>query len=144
MPMPLSRTEKRKVVSPRVKATCSTCPRPCWLWCLGRQLKRRYLGRQGYAWPADDDAGHGNLPLLRVLKLQLLAELADLVQLTSRELGELWMPPARPSSKDGARSRRASERGAGFEAASAQSFGSFGNFGDPDAPRSVSVITHLP
>ena len=44
---------------------CSTCPRPCWLWCLGRQLKRRYLGRQGYAWPADDDAGHGNLPLLR-------------------------------------------------------------------------------
>ena len=70
------------------------------------------------------------------LKLQLLAELADLVQLTSRELGELWMPPARPSSKDGARSRRASERGAGFEAASAQSFGSFGNFGDPDAQRS--------
>ena len=67
------------------------------------------------------------------LKLQLLAELADLVQLTSRELGELWMPPARPSSKDGARSRRMSERGSGFEAASAQSFG---NFGDPDTARS--------
>jgi DNA primase len=67
------------------------------------------------------------------LKLQLLAELADLVQLTSRELGELWMPPARTGSKDGARSRRAPERGAGFEAASAASFG---NYGDPDAQRS--------
>jgi DNA primase len=67
------------------------------------------------------------------LKLQLLAELADLVQLTSRELGELWMPPARPSSKGGARNRRAPERGSGFEAASAQSFG---NFGGPDAARS--------
>jgi DNA primase len=66
------------------------------------------------------------------LKLQLLAELADLVQLTSRELSDLWMPPARTGNKDGARSRRAPERGAGFEAASAASFG---NFGDPDAPR---------
>jgi DNA primase len=38
------------------------------------------------------------------LKLQLLSEIADLVQLTNRELGDLWVPPAAParSSKEGA------------------------------------------
>ncbi len=45
------------------------------------------------------------------LKLQLLAEIADLVQLTSRELGELWMPPTRSGDKDGGRGRRAPQRG---------------------------------
>ena len=37
------------------------------------------------------------------LKLQLLSEIADLVQLTNRELTELWVPAASPakSSKDG-------------------------------------------
>jgi len=55
------------------------------------------------------------------LKLQLLAEIADLVQLTSRELGELWMPPARTGGKEGA--RRTSYRGADYEAASAVGFG---------------------
>jgi DNA primase len=55
------------------------------------------------------------------LKLQLLAEIADLVQLTSRELGELWMPPARTGGKEGA--RRTSYRGADYEAASAAGFG---------------------
>jgi len=55
------------------------------------------------------------------LKLQLLAEIADLVQLTSRELSELWMPPKRPGGKEGA--RRTPYRGAGYEAASASSFG---------------------
>ena len=36
------------------------------------------------------------------LKMQLLSELADLVQLTNRELGDLWIPPAAPAhrSKD--------------------------------------------
>ena len=45
------------------------------------------------------------------LKLQLLAEIADLVQLTSRELGELWMPPGRSGDKDAGRTRRAPQRG---------------------------------
>ena len=50
------------------------------------------------------------------LKLQLLSELADMVQLTSRELSELWMPSnpsARKPSKDSAKpyaSRAASLR----------------------------------
>jgi DNA primase len=44
------------------------------------------------------------------LKLQLLAEIADLVQLTSRELGELWMPPSRSGDKDAGRTRRAPQR----------------------------------
>jgi len=44
------------------------------------------------------------------LKLQLLAEIADLVQLTSRELSELWMPPGRSGDKDGGRARRAPAR----------------------------------
>jgi len=44
------------------------------------------------------------------LKLQLLAEIADLVQLTSRELSELWMPPTRSGDKDGGRARRAPAR----------------------------------
>ena len=65
------------------------------------------------------------------LKLQLLAEIADLVQLTSRELGELWMPPARASGKDRGQGRRAQAHNNGFEAA-ASSFGSAGSFGDPD------------
>ena len=55
------------------------------------------------------------------LKLQLLAEIADLVQLTSRELGELWMPPARAGGKPGA--RRSPYQGAGQDAASAPSVG---------------------
>jgi len=55
------------------------------------------------------------------LKLQLLTEIADLVQLTSRELGDLWMPPARSGSKEGA--RRTPYQGAGYEAASSPGFG---------------------
>jgi len=59
------------------------------------------------------------------LKLQLLAEIADLVQLTGRELGELWMPAARATGKDGARTRRSPGR-------DPASPGSYGNFGEPD------------
>jgi len=66
------------------------------------------------------------------LKLQLLAEIADLVQLTGRELSELWMPPAR-ASKDGARARRSLDRSAGFEAGLSSSYS---HFADPDTPRS--------
>ena len=55
------------------------------------------------------------------LKLQLLAEIADLVQLTNRELGALWMPPARSGSKDAA--RRPPYRGAGYDSAAAPGFG---------------------
>ena len=59
------------------------------------------------------------------LKLQLLAEMADLVQLTSRELGELWLAGARAHGQDGTRKRRASERGTGSEAVPTPGFGSF-------------------
>ncbi|MEI7514008.1 MAG: DNA primase [Betaproteobacteria bacterium] len=55
------------------------------------------------------------------LKLQLLAEIADLVQLTTRELGDLWMPPSRPGGKDAM--RRTSYRGPGYEATPAPGFG---------------------
>ena len=51
------------------------------------------------------------------LKLQLLAEIADLVQLTSRELGELWMPPGRSGDKDTGRARRSPQRADSQDAA---------------------------
>ncbi|MFM6992782.1 MAG: DNA primase [Rhodoferax sp.] len=47
------------------------------------------------------------------LKLQLLAEIAELVQLTSRELSELWMPSGRSGDKDAGRARRVPQRGDG-------------------------------
>ena len=71
------------------------------------------------------------------LKLQLLTEIADLVQLTSRELSELWMPPARSGSKEG--TRRTPYRGAGYESAAATSFGAAPfQRGTPYGPRPVT------
>jgi DNA primase len=69
------------------------------------------------------------------LKLQLLAEIADLVQLTGRELSELWMPRARQIGKDGGRVRRSTESATHFGGAAPPSFG---NWGDWEAPRDGS------
>ena len=78
------------------------------------------------------------------LKLQLLAELADLVQLTSRELGELWMPPARSGAKERSQGRRAQAHNNGFEAAAGASFGSASSFGDPDGRGTYGARTSAP
>lgn len=78
------------------------------------------------------------------LKLQLLAELADLVQLTSRELGELWMPPARAGAKERSQARRADAHNGGFEAAAGASFGGSSSFGDPDGRSSYGARASAP
>jgi len=62
------------------------------------------------------------------LKLQLLSEIADLVQLTNRELGELWSPPAANAKqgKEGAwRNKGKGSDGGGDYANAGQSSGQF-------------------
>ncbi len=61
------------------------------------------------------------------LKMQLLSEISDLVQLTNRELSELWVPPTPPqkSTKDGAW-RKSREGGPQTDSGTGRGVGAYG------------------